>query len=146
MSPVEGPVTELPPTPTIDPQPERGAEGEEFAGHIVYNPDGSAYILEAEAEELLQQIPTQEGAIVEKAGKLSPPAQDYPRIDQAVYIARRTAWYSAVGTAYLQLMQEKPPDSPIIHNFKVVSVKDKMNTKLKKEDKTSEEMSEGKGP
>ena len=107
---------------------EKASEGcEQFSGQIVYNPDGSAYILEENDETLLDQIPTQEGAIVERAGKTVSQVESYPKIDQAFYIARRKAWYNAFGNAYLQLVQGKRPESPNIHNFKVLSVKDKIN-------------------
>ena len=160
MSPVEGPVNDIPKNNEavivkISNNSQNGKfeksknaddiDGEEFSGQIVYNPDGSAYILEESDETLLEQIPTQEGAIVERAGKHSSEVE-YPRIDQAIYIARRRAWYNAMGNAYLQMMQEKCPESPVIHNFKVVSVNDKTTLKVKKEQKTSEETSEGKGP
>ena len=160
MSPVEGPVNDIPKNNEaaivkISNNSQNGmldkstdadeGDGEEFSGQIVYNPDGSAYILEECDETLLEQIPTQEGAIVERAGKHSTEVE-YPRIDQAIYIARRRAWYNAMGNAYLQLMQGKGPESPVIHNFKVVSVNDKTNLKVKKEEKTTEEISEGKGP
>ena len=160
MSPVEGPVNNLQKNNeaaivkiannsqngNLDKSKDSDEEdGEEFSGQIVYNPDGSAYILEESDETLLEQIPTQEGAIVERAGKHSTEVE-YPRIDQAIYIARRRAWYNAMGNAYLQLMQGKGPESPVIHNFKVVSGKDKTNIKVKKEEETIEESCEGKGP
>ena len=64
MSPVEGPNVILRETG------EKSSDGcEQFSGQIVYNPDGSAYILEESDETLLEQIPTQEGTIVERAGK-----------------------------------------------------------------------------
>ena len=142
MSPVEGPINDLPKTNVVLRDGEKSGEGcEQFAGQIVYNPDGSAYILEENDETLLEQIPTQEGAIVERAGKAVSQVE-YPKIDQAFYIARRKAWYNAFGSAYLQLMQGKRPESPNIHNFKVVSVRDKINSRrTRHEEKCTDEMS-----
>ena len=86
MSPVEGPVAEVPIFDKhLEPgDKQRGDAGdgcEEFSGQIVYNPDGSAYIIDESDESLLEQIPKQEGSIVERAGKCLPEAE-YPRIDQ----------------------------------------------------------------
>ena len=86
-------------------------DAEQFSGQIVYNPDGSALILEECDESLLEQLPTQEGAIVERAGGGGgergggdfPP--ELPRIEQTVYVARRRAWYTAMDTAYRQMVQ-----------------------------------------
>ena len=144
MSPVEGPVNDLPKTNVMLREGEKASEGcEQFSGQIVYNPDGSAYILEENDETLLEQIPTQEGSIVERPGKAVSQAAEYPKIDQATYIARRKAWYNAFGTAYLQLMKGKRSESPNIHNFKVVSVKEKINScRRKHEDKPLDEVSQ----
>ena len=114
---------------------EDNVEAEEFSGQIVYNPDGSAFILEESDEALLDQIPTQEGAIVERAGKGPSSLTEYPKIDQTVYVARRRAWYNAMGTAYRQMIQDRGPQSPIVHNFRVVSVAEA--APHKKEDKDS---------
>ena len=145
MSPVEGPLNDLPKTNLMLREGEKtSSEGcEEFSGQIVYNPDGSAYILEESDETLLEQIPTQEGSIVERPGKAVSQVAEYPKIDQATYIARRKAWYNAFGTAYMQLMKGKTSESPNIHNFKVVSVKEKINSCIRKhEDQPLEEVSQ----
>ena len=67
---------------------------------------------------------------------------------QATYIARRKAWYNAVGSAYLQFLQGRRPDSPVVHNFRVVSVQDKLMTRKSCDSArtTSVESSEGKCP
>ena len=146
MSPVEGPISDLPQTNLMlrDGEKSISEQGcEEFSGQIVYNPDGSAYILEESDETLLDQIPTQEGAIVERPGKAVSQVAEYPKIDQATYIARRKAWYNAFGTAYMQLMKGKRAESPNIHNFKVVSVEEKINScRRKHEDKPLDEVSQ----
>ena len=90
MSPVEGPVNDIPKT-MFDKSHDlsgdttttthQGEGCEQFSGQIVYNPDGSAYIIEENDETLLDQIPTQEGSIVERAGKCLPEVE-YPKIDQ----------------------------------------------------------------
>ena len=151
MSPVEGPVNEIPKNLLEknvfgDQEQTNSSDGcEEFSGQIVYNPDGSAFIIEESDESLLEQIPKQEGSIVERPGKCLTEVE-YPRIDQATYIARRKAWYNAVGNAYLQFLQGRRPDSPVVHNFKVVSVKDKLMTAKCDERMLAEEPSEGKCP
>ena len=152
MSPVEGPVNDLPksifdknPDSHGGDNPHHPSDGcEEFSGQIVYNPDGSAYIIEDNDETLLDQIPKQEGSIVERAGKCLPEVTEYPRIGQAVYIARRKAWYNAMGSAYLQFLQGKNPDSPNVHNFKVVSVKDKISSSKNEDRGSVEDIPEGK--
>ena len=108
-------------------------ESEEFSGQIVYNPDGSAFILEESDETLLDQIPTQEGAIVERAGRSPPLVADYPKINQTVYVARRKAWYTAMGSAYRQMMQGRGPQSPVVHNFRVVNVSEAAKPSQKEE-------------
>ena len=151
MSPVEGPVNDIPKNmfeknDFVDQEHNSSSDGcEEFSGQIVYNPDGSAFIIEESDESLLEQIPKQEGSIVERAGKCLAEVE-YPRIDQATYIARRKAWYNAGGNAYLQFLQGRRPDSPLVHNFKVVSVKDKLMTTKCDERMLAEEPSEGKCP
>ena len=88
MSPVEGPVNDAPKT-MFDTSHDKqlgdssGEPGgcEQFSGQIVFNPDGSAYIMEENDETLLEQIPRQEGSIVERGGKCLSEVE-YPRIDQ----------------------------------------------------------------
>ena len=151
MSPVEGPVNEMPKTMFDNKSPDKhssdtpGDSGgcEQFSGQIVYNPDGSAYIMEENDDSLLEQIPKQEGSIVERGGKCLSEVE-YPKIDQAVYIERRKAWYTAMGSAYLQFLQGgKGPDSPQVHNFRVVSVQEKITSRAKRDE---EDSSEGKRP
>ena len=150
MSPVEGPVNEMPKTMFDNKSHEKQSSDhssdpggcEQFSGQIVYNPDGSAYIMEENDDSLLEQIPKQEGSIVEKGGKCLSEVE-YPKIDQAVYIERRKAWYNAMGSAYLQFLQGgKSPESPQVHNFRVVSVKEKITSKERRD----EDSSEGKSP
>ena len=148
MSPVEGPVNEMPKT-MIDAKShdkhsssDHSGDPEQFSGQIVYNPDGSAYIMEENDDSLLEQIPKQEGSIVERGGKCLSEVE-YPKIDQAVYIERRKAWYSAMGSAYLQFLQGgKSSESPQVHNFRVVSVQEKITNKVRRD----EDSAEGKRP
>jgi hypothetical protein len=99
---------------------EDNEDAEEFSGQIVYNPDGSAFILEDADEKLLEQLPTQEGAIVDRAGR-GPSQAEYPRIEQAVYVARLRAFYTALGSAYRQMVAGRGPPSPVVQNFRVVA-------------------------
>ena len=110
MSPVEGPVNEMPKTMFDNKSPDKhssdtpGDPGgcEQFSGQIVYNPDGSAYIMEENDDSLLEQIPKQEGSIVERGGKCLSEVE-YPKIDQAVYIERRKVELRAIRPNIIRL-------------------------------------------
>ncbi len=108
---------------------------EKFGGKIVYNPDGSAYILEdeglSEDDSLPVKLPTQEGCIVdtprgeEGSEEGTPPS--YPLIANAIYVTRSAAYYNALyGQAYAKIMKEKapPPETPIVHSYKVFSLRE----------------------
>jgi len=105
-----------------------------FDGKIVYNPDGSAYIIEDcdlnEDDENLP-LPKQEGCIVELPGR-SPstssaeaPASGYPQIANAFYVSRSSAYYNALyGGAYAKMLQGKNvPETPVVHSYRVLSAR-----------------------
>ena len=117
-----------------------GGDVERFGGKIVYNPDGSAYIIEdgdlSDDESL--PIPKQEGSIVERPGDEDDDDKKdaYPQIANAFYISKSTAYYNALyGQAYVKLLQEKNvPETPVVHSYRVFSARDKnvgANTDLK---------------
>lgn len=144
----------LPPAP-----PTPGSEdAETFTGKIVYNPDGSAYIIEGSdgsdvESEVGAMLPlNQEGSIVDRAGpgssttgtsSCSPPASGsatasasaIPQVVSAFHIQRSStaalqSIYSALGNAALavtanQLLQEKVPEVPIMHSYRVFTLRDK---------------------
>ena len=109
---------------------------EKFGGKIVYNPDGSAYIIEdgdlSEEEALPVPLPKQEGCIVEKqtddndsnASNQDKPA--YPLIANAIYVQRSAAYYNALyGQAYAKILRDKMavPEAPVVHSYKVYSLR-----------------------
>ena len=108
---------------------------EKFGGKIVYNPDGSAYIIEdgdlSEEEALPVPLPKQEGCIVEKqddnetdATSQEKPA--YPLIANAIYVQRSAAYYNALyGQAYAKILRDKMamPEAPVVHSYKVYSLR-----------------------
>ena len=107
---------------------------EKFGGKIVYNPDGSAYIIEDGdlSEEEALPLPKQEGSITEKQdqdggtpgeGGETP---SYPLIANAIYVTRSAAYYNALyGQAYAKILREKMtiPEAPIVHSYKVYSLR-----------------------
>ncbi len=119
---------------------------EKFEGKIVYNPDGSAYIIEENGdasasadgreargggEEEGEFPPRQEGSFVDRAtaeaeadGEESPPP--LPQIANAVYISRSAAYYGALYGKALREQRSKSDseaDAPVVHSYKVFSVR-----------------------
>ena len=105
-----------------------------FDGKIVYNPDGSAYIIEdcdlLEDDENMP-LPKQEGSITERPGR-SPssssaeaPPSGYPQIANAFYVSRSSAYYNALyGGAYAKMLQGKNvPETPVVHSYRVLSAR-----------------------
>ncbi len=100
---------------------------EKFGGKIVYNPDGSAYIIEdgnEEGDDLLP-IPKVEGSIVDDGEEVKD-GEQYPQIANAFYISKSTAYYNALyGGAYVKMLQEKKvPETPVVHSYRVFSARD----------------------
>lgn len=112
---------------------------ETFNGKIVYNPDGSAYIIEdpdSEASEVEAEI-SQEGSIIDARG-LSPHYGSicFPQIVSAFHISRSStaephhSLYSALcGQALAQNSSSdasKVPEVPaIMHSYRVFSLRNK---------------------
>ena len=108
------------------------ADVEKFGGKIVYNPDGSAYIIDdsnLSDDDSLIALPKHEGSIVERSGQdhdedERPP---YPQIANAIYVSRSAAYYNALyGQAYAKLLCEKAggQDAPVVHSYRVYSMRD----------------------
>ncbi len=108
---------------------------EKFGGKIVYNPDGSAYIIEEgelsdDDSQLLPLLPRLEGSIVERPGEEATDEEEYPQIANAFYISKGGA---GAGAAYYdtlaKLMAEKkvpPPETtPVVHSYRVFSARDR---------------------
>ena len=107
---------------------------EKFGGKIVYNPDGSAYIIEDGdlSEEEALPLPKQEGSITEKQDQEGGTSGEggetpsYPLIANAIYVTRSAAYYNALyGQAYAKILREKMtiPEAPIVHSYKVYSLR-----------------------
>jgi AT-binding transcription factor 1 len=104
---------------------------EKFDGKIVYNPDGSAYIIDNAGEEVSEDetlLPKQEGSIIERPGEPTPESglPTYPQIANAIYITRSAAYYNALyGRAYAKILRDKliSPQAPVVHTYKVFSMR-----------------------
>ncbi|KAK7867018.1 hypothetical protein R5R35_006879 [Gryllus longicercus] len=124
---------------------------EKFDGKIVYNPDGSAYIIEdselSEEDASSLDLPhiIGDGCIVDGRGvSLPPQVQAFPQIANAFYVSRNATLYSTLygsTTAYAStILQDKKivPEVPIMHSYRVYTVRDKSgdNEDGKSESKT----------
>lgn len=111
---------------------------EKFVGKIVYNPDGSAYIIDdvdLSDDDSLIALPKHEGSIVERPGQDEEDRPPYPQIANAIYVSRSAAYYNALyGQAYAKLLCEKigGKDAPVVHSYRVYSMRDGL-----KDDSTS---------
>ncbi len=118
------------------PSDNKNNDVENFDGKIVYNPDGSAYIFETDEDDaLLPKLPKQEGRLVDsrkEADNNEDEAENerrssLPQIANAIYVTRSAAYYSALyGRACAKVLREKlqvSPDAPIVHTYKVYSLR-----------------------
>lgn len=105
--------------PSPSPSP-TGGDVEKFDGKIVYNPDGSAYIIEGESE-LSEDDSLPDGCIVDGRGVV-PHSLVFPQIASAYYVSRLYA-----HQAYQQQQQQQRssasqnPDLPVMHSYRVIS-------------------------
>lgn len=108
---------------------------EKFDGKIVYNPDGSAYIIEDSelSEEDAVDLPIGDGCIVDGRGVSLSQFQVFPQIANAFYVSRNASLYNALygggGSAaagYSSLLQDKKivPEIPVMHSYRVYTVRD----------------------
>lgn len=106
---------------------------EKFDGKIVYNPDGSAYIIEdSELSEDDSELPQliSDGCIVDGRGVNLSQFQVFPQIANAFYVSRNPSLYNALyghSAAYNKLMPDKKiiPEVPVMHSYRVYTVRDK---------------------
>ncbi|GIX77668.1 zinc finger homeobox protein 4 [Caerostris extrusa] len=117
---------------------------ETFNGKIVYNPDGSAYIIEGVDSELSDDEyggrdlfsflpPGKKGNV--RASSSSPraaaqsPVETQPQLVNALHIARHPALFSAVcGPTYNNFLREnnhKVPEIPVMHSYRVFTLKER---------------------
>ena len=110
---------------------------ETFNGKIVYNPDGSAYIIEdpdSDRSDVEAEI-SQEGSIIDARG-LSPHYGSicFPQVVSAFHISRSSNndLYSALcGQALAQNSSNdvsKVPEVPVMHSYRVFSLRNKEET------------------
>ncbi|KAJ8677413.1 hypothetical protein QAD02_013200 [Eretmocerus hayati] len=95
-----------------------GVDVERFDGKIVYNPDGSAYIIEGESE-LSEDDSLPEGCIVDGHGMSVPQTQEFPQIANAYYVSKL---HYHRGYPYCNHNKLDIPASagfPIMHSYRV---------------------------
>nr|CAD7440263.1 unnamed protein product [Timema bartmani] len=122
--------------PVVEDSLGTSSDVEKFDGKIVYNPDGSAYIIEdsemSEEDTGLEVLPRiiGDGCIVDGRGVSLPHLQSFPQIANAFYVSRNPSLYNALygGTASYSnnLLQDKKivPEVPIMHSYRVYTVRD----------------------
>ncbi len=101
---------------------------ESFDGKIVYNPDGSAYIIDGADSDLsdsesLLDVTKQEGSIVDQRGKVNTSQiPSFPQIANAFYIHRNSA---ALYNSFFMYPPERVPrpEAPIMHSYRVYDVR-----------------------
>ena len=98
-----------------------------FDGKILYNPDGSTYIIEDQTDLGDNDSLRQEGCIVEDTETQNDQedTKSYPQIANAFVVSRSSAYYNALyGQAMAKLLQERNvPETPIVHSFRVLSAR-----------------------
>ncbi|KAK6185517.1 hypothetical protein SNE40_007732 [Patella caerulea] len=127
------------------------SDAESFNGKIVYNPDGSAYIIEESesngSDNDSIDIPQQDGAIVDNKGTLisSSPAV-FPQIANAFFVPRNPG--SVLNSLYQSsISSNKNHQTPIMHSYRVYDVRTKDNNNdSKSEDFSTENHTDADGP
>lgn len=109
--------------PSPSPSP-TGGDVEKFDGKIVYNPDGSAYIIEGESE-LSEDDSLPDGCIVDGRGVSVPHSLVFPQIASAYYVSRLYAHQAYQQQQQQQqqrsVAQQHNPDLPVMHSYRVIS-------------------------
>lgn len=98
---------------------------EQFDGKIVYNPDGSAYIIEeSELSDEEASLPRLlgDGCIVDGRGVPADVPREFPQIASAVYVSRQQLYGAlcAMGAPPARV-----PEPPAVHTYRVFSFRDK---------------------
>lgn len=119
---------------TLNKEESGTSDVENFDGKIVYNPDGSAYIIEdselsdEDAVELPQLMGN--GCIVDGRGVNVSRSEGFPQIANAIYVSSRNqslhhALYGNVAN-FTKGLQDKSvvPEVPVMHSYRVYSVRD----------------------
>ena len=95
---------------------------ESFDGKIVYNPDGSAYIIEGDSDSELESIidiPQKEGLIIDRKGKHDELIEKpIPQIDNAFFVPKNPN--SFMNSMYMLPHKQQ---TPIMHSYRVYDLK-----------------------
>lgn len=120
---------------------------ESFDGKIVYNPDGSAYIIEGDSDseiETIMDLPKREGVIIDKKGmdNHEPSLKEIPHIDNAFFVPRNPN--SVLNNPYVS--PHKSFSTPIMHSFRVYDLRSKKEEKLANSGESLEDSRNSKSP
>lgn len=110
--------------PQSQTQTQAPADVESFTGRIVYNPDGSAFIIDSESSEDSSSLPlpSQEGAIVDGRG-LTPPRGTELSIPQVVNAYHIHKAETGDGTPSARAAGGAERCTPLVHSYRVFSVR-----------------------
>lgn len=99
-----------------------GDDVEKFDGKIVYNPDGSAYIIEGESE-LSDDDSLPDGCIIDGRGVPTPHSMVFPQIANAYYFSRLYAHqvYQHHQEQQKSSIISPNPELPVMHSYRVIS-------------------------
>ncbi|XP_041375246.1 zinc finger homeobox protein 3-like [Gigantopelta aegis] len=111
------------------------SEGESFDGKIVYNPDGSAYIIECDGCDLddldSMDVPKQEGAIIvdKKISSTAVPSS-FPQINNAFFLSRNPQSFlnNYCTTPNSTKTSKHGHDAPIMHSYRVYDLRSGKST------------------
>ena len=107
---------------------------ESFDGKIVYNPDGSAYIIEGDSDSELESIidlPQKEGLIIDRKGKHDELIEKpIPQIDNAFFVPRNPN--SFMNSMY---MLPHKLQTPIMHSYRVYDLRSPKHSPSSSKDK-----------
>jgi AT-binding transcription factor 1 len=100
------------------------ADIEQFQGKIVYNPDGSAYIIEDAdfSDDETIDLPRQAGRIVEKPGHVAMVDQ-FPTIENAIYVAKNKSLNNY--PSYVRAQTNLSDTRPSVHSYRVYNYRHK---------------------
>ncbi|XP_040567512.2 zinc finger homeobox protein 4-like [Lepeophtheirus salmonis] len=97
-----------------------------FDGKIVYNPDGSAYILEDDNLDIL--LPKHDGSIIDRSG--ASPVDEYLPIANAFYVSKgdgNTNLYNAL----VKNASTDGSNAPVVHSYRVYSARGGVDLKTR---------------
>ncbi|XP_058799739.1 zinc finger homeobox protein 4, partial [Phymastichus coffea] len=114
---------------SVNKSPVAGGDVEKFDGRIVYNPDGSAYIIEGESE-LSDDDSLPDGCIVDGRGISIPHSLVFPQIANAYYVSRLYA-HQVYQQHQLQRSSTASSNSelPVMHSYRVISYRSSDGTR-----------------